>query len=191
MPAKSPPLFPATLFLALGAHNPIATALEWLLAEIWPQITARLPSASLHVIGEWSAADQTAFARPGVVFLGFVKELSAALRGGIMLVPLRVGSGLRVKNPRGTDTRGPRGDDHHRRRRLAGRSRNRNARRECRERICAGRRETGCGTGALVGHGPGGARSGQKKLLARHRTRAAQPDLPGADVEKVRRQKCW
>jgi glycosyltransferase involved in cell wall biosynthesis len=84
-------------FVALGAHNPNRDALEWLLAEIWPQITARLPSASLHVIGEWSAADQTAFARPGVVFLGFVKELSAALRGGIMLVPLRVGSGLRVK----------------------------------------------------------------------------------------------
>lgn len=84
-------------FVALGAHNPNRDALEWLLAEIWPQITAKLPSASLHVIGEWSEADQAAFTRPGVVFRGFVKELSAALRGGIMLVPLRVGSGLRVK----------------------------------------------------------------------------------------------
>jgi glycosyltransferase involved in cell wall biosynthesis len=84
-------------FVASGSHNPNRDALEWLLAEVWPQIAAKLPAASLRIIGEWSPEDQTAFARPRVEFLGFVKDLSPVLQGGIMLVPLRVGSGLRVK----------------------------------------------------------------------------------------------
>jgi glycosyltransferase involved in cell wall biosynthesis len=84
-------------FVASGSHNPNRDALEWLLSEIWPQIAARLPSATLRIIGEWSPEDRTAFARPGVDFLGFVPELAPVLHGGIMLVPLRVGSGLRVK----------------------------------------------------------------------------------------------
>ena len=84
-------------FVASGSHNPNRDALEWLLSEIWPQIAAQLPSATLRIIGEWSPADQALFARPGVKFLGFVPELPPVLHGGIMLVPLRVGSGLRVK----------------------------------------------------------------------------------------------
>jgi glycosyltransferase involved in cell wall biosynthesis len=71
--------------------------LEWLLKDIWPRIIKELPAAQLHVIGEWSAEEQSPFARPGVTFRGFVKELSPVLQGGIMLVPLRIGSGLRVK----------------------------------------------------------------------------------------------
>ena len=93
-----PPAFSGIFyFMASGAHNPNRDALEWLLAEIWPRIARQMPAAKLQIIGEWSEADQTNFARPGLIFRGFVKELAPLLQGGIMLVPLRIGSGLRVK----------------------------------------------------------------------------------------------
>lgn len=85
------------LFLASEGHGPNHDALEWLLANIWPEILRQMPSARLTVIGQWSELVKTKYALPGVTFAGFVKDLSSVLRGGIMLVPLRIGSGIRVK----------------------------------------------------------------------------------------------
>ena len=95
---KLPPSFEGQfLFLASEQHLPNRDGLEWLLGKIWPQISAELPSARLVVIGQWSEAGKARFAAPGVVFPGFVEDLGSRMRGGIMLVPLRIGSGIRVK----------------------------------------------------------------------------------------------
>jgi glycosyltransferase involved in cell wall biosynthesis len=85
------------LFVASGEHSPNRDALKWLLADIWPEILRRDPAAKLVVIGKWSEAAQAEFAGANVTFAGFVSDLSAAMRGGILLVPLRIGSGIRVK----------------------------------------------------------------------------------------------
>ncbi len=85
------------LFLASEDHLPNKDALEWLLAKIWPEILRQLPLARLVVIGQWSEAAKSKYAASGVEFAGFVKSLASVLRGGIMLVPLRIGSGIRVK----------------------------------------------------------------------------------------------
>ena len=85
------------LFVASEEHGPNRDALDWLLAEIWPQITKDLPSARLVVIGRWSDSAVTKRASSSVSFAGFVDHLPAALQRGIMLVPLRIGSGIRVK----------------------------------------------------------------------------------------------
>lgn len=85
------------LIVASEGHDPNRDALEWLLGEIWPIIVRDLPSARLVVVGRWSRSVQADFAAPSVSFPGFVDDLAATLRGGIMLVPLRIGSGIRVK----------------------------------------------------------------------------------------------
>jgi glycosyltransferase involved in cell wall biosynthesis len=85
------------LLVASEEHDPNRDALEWLLDEIWPLIVKELPSSRLVVVGRWSRSAQTHFAAPSVSFPGFVDDLAATLRGGIMLVPLRIGSGIRVK----------------------------------------------------------------------------------------------
>ena len=85
------------LLVASEGHDPNRDALEWLLGEIWPMIVKALPSAHLVVVGRWSRSVQAQFAAPSVSFPGFVDDLSTTLRGGIMLVPLRIGSGIRVK----------------------------------------------------------------------------------------------
>ncbi|HUD47513.1 MAG TPA: glycosyltransferase [Candidatus Baltobacteraceae bacterium] len=85
------------LIVASEEHAPNRDALEWLLEGIWPEILRQFPQAKLVVVGKWSEAAQARFAGEGVVFTGFVTDLSATLRAGIMLVPLRIGSGIRVK----------------------------------------------------------------------------------------------
>jgi polysaccharide biosynthesis protein PslH len=85
------------LFVASEEHPPNRDALEWLLAKIWPEVSRRLPSARLVVVGNWSEAAKSRLTSPTVNFSGFVDDLPATLRGGILLVPLRIGSGIRVK----------------------------------------------------------------------------------------------
>jgi glycosyltransferase involved in cell wall biosynthesis len=86
-------------FLFVGSDGLDANrdALDWLASEVWPVIAARLPEARLMVIGQWSEAVQARFASPAFTFTGFVQNLPAVIRGGIMLVPVRIGSGIRTK----------------------------------------------------------------------------------------------
>jgi polysaccharide biosynthesis protein PslH len=84
-------------FIGSEEHAPNRDALEWLLSDIWPRIAAALPDAKLLVVGAWS---QTWRARPPgnrVEFVGFVRNLAPTLHGSVMLVPLRIGSGIRTK----------------------------------------------------------------------------------------------
>jgi glycosyltransferase involved in cell wall biosynthesis len=84
-------------YVASEEHFPNRDGLEWLLAEVWPEIRKQLPSSTLNVIGRWTEAARSQLATPGLNFTGFVPDLPAALRGSIMLVPLRIGSGIRIK----------------------------------------------------------------------------------------------
>jgi glycosyltransferase involved in cell wall biosynthesis len=85
------------IFVGAGGHDPNRDALRWLLAAVWPLIQKEIPDAKLMVIGKWDEALQKAFQVSGISFTGFVPDLGAAMRGGIMLVPLRIGGGIRTK----------------------------------------------------------------------------------------------
>jgi glycosyltransferase involved in cell wall biosynthesis len=84
-------------FIASEAHDPNRDALEWLLEEIWPRIAAALPGASLNIIGEWSEKRKNRLTGAKINFTGYVKDLSSVMDGSVLLVPLRIGSGIRVK----------------------------------------------------------------------------------------------
>lgn len=85
------------LLVASEGHAPNRDALAWLLADVWPKIKSKLPLARLLVVGEWSESAKIRHSTAGLSFLGFIPELATTLRGGILLVPLRIGSGIRVK----------------------------------------------------------------------------------------------
>jgi glycosyltransferase involved in cell wall biosynthesis len=85
------------VFLASGDHLPNVDGLEWLLSHVWPGIAESLPSCSLHVVGKWKAKIRSRLASDRIRFCGFVPEVDKLLAGSIALVPLRVGSGIRVK----------------------------------------------------------------------------------------------
>lgn len=85
------------IFLGFEAHSPNLEGLEWFLAEIWPKIIARIPSASVEIVGQWNRSTVARLAASNVRFKGFVPNLPDVLKSGIVVVPLRVGSGIRVK----------------------------------------------------------------------------------------------
>jgi glycosyltransferase involved in cell wall biosynthesis len=85
------------LFVGSEEHSPNRDALDWLLSDIWSGITRQLPQARLTVIGRWSESAKASYAAAPIRFAGFVDNLAGALRGGIMLVPLKIGSGIRTK----------------------------------------------------------------------------------------------
>ncbi|HEX5234815.1 MAG TPA: glycosyltransferase [Silvibacterium sp.] len=85
------------ILLASEVHPPNRDALAWLIDAIWPEIFRALPSARLNVIGKWSKSSMAKYNAPGVSFSGYIPDLAESLRGGIMLAPLRIGSGIRVK----------------------------------------------------------------------------------------------
>ena len=85
------------VFVGSETHRPNADALSWLLEEIWPEIAAHLPDATLEVVGEWGDNWSTDRRGGRISFSGFTADLGAALRHAILLVPLRIGSGIRTK----------------------------------------------------------------------------------------------
>ncbi len=85
------------LFVGSEEHSPNRDALDWLLSDIWSGIARQLPRAQLTVIGRWSESAKASYSTAPVRFAGFVDNLSRVLRGGIMLVPLKIGSGIRTK----------------------------------------------------------------------------------------------
>ena len=84
--------------LFVGSNSlPNLQGLTWLLQEVWPQVLAKMPDATLAVAG--TVRDRWTGALPaGVELLGSVASLEAEYaRAAMCLVPLRVGSGLKIK----------------------------------------------------------------------------------------------
>jgi len=97
LPAVENPT-PSFVFVASEIHTPNTEGLIWFMREVWPKLKNTIPSATLEVIGRWSEAGQISV--PGseqIQFSGFVENLTLALQGKIMIVPLWVGSGIRTK----------------------------------------------------------------------------------------------
>jgi polysaccharide biosynthesis protein PslH len=97
-----PPNPAATRLLSVATmhYPPNAEALRWFRDEVWPLVRLAHPAAGLDVVGPrppddlagWGAADER------VRVPGFVADLDPLYRdAAIFIVPLRSGSGVRVK----------------------------------------------------------------------------------------------
>jgi glycosyltransferase involved in cell wall biosynthesis len=97
-PVSTHPFSGCLVYLGGSDHQPNVDAVSWFLKEMWPTLIARQPSLRLKVVGRWSPEARKPFKDlPGVVFTGFVEDLDDLLPGTIMIVPLRIGSGMRTK----------------------------------------------------------------------------------------------
>jgi succinoglycan biosynthesis protein ExoO len=85
----------AVLFVG-SAAAPNVDGVRWFIERCWPLIRARRPNARFHVAG---TVAQTFGPPPeGVSFLGHVHDLTPLYRrAGVVVSPLRVGSGLKIK----------------------------------------------------------------------------------------------
>lgn len=85
-------------FIGTYNHYPNENGLFWFLDNCWEEINANNEYV-LNIIGTWSAeliAEITQKYKR-VRFLGFVDDLSEAMKDSIMIVPILIGSGIRMK----------------------------------------------------------------------------------------------
>lgn len=82
-------------------YPPNADGIRWFLNEIFPQVLAAVPGASLTIIGKNPPADflQAAQANPQAVRVtGYVPDLTPWMeQAALMVVPVRAGGGMRVR----------------------------------------------------------------------------------------------
>ncbi len=74
-------------------------AVDYFVREVWPLVRARVPQARFIVTGGTGQVDVSHLAaQPGVTFAGYLPEIAPAIqKSWLVVVPLRVGGGTRLK----------------------------------------------------------------------------------------------
>jgi len=98
-PINQPFVFSKRLvFLGPEVHFPNLDGVDWFLNNCWTKLLKSDPRLRLSVLGKWSDEAKIMFSEfRNVTFEGFVEDLSSVMKGSIMIVPLRIGSGMRMK----------------------------------------------------------------------------------------------
>jgi glycosyltransferase involved in cell wall biosynthesis len=90
------------LFCGSLDYLPNREGLQWFHDSIWPRVRASRPDARLRVVGRGAARDDFESVRsdPSVEFIGEVEDVVPYYtQAGVCVVPLRLGSGTRLKIP--------------------------------------------------------------------------------------------
>lgn len=86
------------LFLGPDQHYPNIDGIDWFLKNCWESLRKLNPGLKLLIVGRWSEEKIKWFKDyPDVEFKGFVSDLSTIMEGSVMIVPLRIGGGMRMK----------------------------------------------------------------------------------------------
>jgi glycosyltransferase involved in cell wall biosynthesis len=85
------------VFIGGERHAPNKDAIEWYIKEILPEVN-KVEKLVLHIVGDWSAETISRYNHiPQIRFAGFVEDTVEYFRNSVMVVPVRVGSGIRTK----------------------------------------------------------------------------------------------
>ncbi|MBK5721753.1 glycosyltransferase family 4 protein [Dysgonomonas sp. Marseille-P4677] len=85
-------------FVGSCTHFPNVDGIKWFLSEVWTIILSKNKALELHIIGGgWTKEMFEDIGLTNVFFDGFVKDLSIILPNTISIVPIRIGSGMRMK----------------------------------------------------------------------------------------------
>src|SRR5712664_3950134 len=90
------------VFVGSMDWDPNEDGIVWLLREVYPRIRQAVPNASLSVVGRNPSLHLRAVAvrQPGVEITGWVPDVRPHLsQAEVVVVPLRVGGGTRIKIP--------------------------------------------------------------------------------------------
>lgn len=86
-------------FIGAPKHRPNYLAVKWFLDNCWDQLLSIDKNYKLKIIGRWGKSEMKEIGDvyKNVIFTGFVDDLGKELQNGIMIVPITVGSGIRMK----------------------------------------------------------------------------------------------
>ena len=97
-PSSDEPEEGRIVFTGLLTYRPNLDAARHLVDDILPRIRRRHPSVTLTIVGGGQPSDLEALRRPGVTVTGWVTDVRPHLRrASVVVAPLRVGSGTRLK----------------------------------------------------------------------------------------------
>ena len=86
------------IFIGSEGHYPNVDSIEWFLGEIWPLLHRKSRQLQFYIIGNWVKKNLGKYSSfKNVFFTGYLPDLSETMQGSIMIVPLRIGSGIRLK----------------------------------------------------------------------------------------------
>jgi len=86
------------LFVGNFMHPPNVDAALRLVHAIFPRVQAHIPGLSLHIVGDQPTAQIRELANETIVVTGRVPDVTPYLdRAAVVVVPLRMGGGMRVK----------------------------------------------------------------------------------------------
>lgn len=85
--------------IAIGSesHYPNADGLDWFISKVWPLLIQKNPNVKLYITGKWSEPTMNRLKKRQIIFTGFVENLNTLLSNSILVVPIRIGSGMRMK----------------------------------------------------------------------------------------------
>lgn len=86
-------------FVGPDCNLPNIAGLKWFLDNVWEQILQKDSYYRLQIIGRWNEKRiaELIEGRENVKYLGFVENLQPVLKDTIMIVPITIGSGIRMK----------------------------------------------------------------------------------------------
>jgi glycosyltransferase involved in cell wall biosynthesis len=87
------------VFLGGYEHTPNFLGVKWFLDNIWNKILDDNREVSFFIVGQWPEKVMKDMSKryKSVFFSGYVPDLSVVFKDSIMVVPLQIGSGMRMK----------------------------------------------------------------------------------------------
>lgn len=96
---SEPQAFSNLVFIGPDNHIPNYVGVLWFLENCWEKLLKIDDNYNLTIIGLWSEKNinNISLKYRNIHFSGFVNNLSIALQGKILIVPITIGSGIRMK----------------------------------------------------------------------------------------------
>lgn len=87
------------VFVGGGGHFPNADGMLWFSINVAPILKEKGFCGKIYVTGKWGDAIQNIIHEycPEITFAGFVDDIHKFINGKITIVPIRIGSGMRMK----------------------------------------------------------------------------------------------
>ena len=87
------------VFMGNSSHIPNVEGLVWFCSEVMPLLRKNKITTKLYVTGNWDSQSRKVLQDicNDIIFTGFVDDINAFINGHISIIPIRIGSGMRMK----------------------------------------------------------------------------------------------
>jgi glycosyltransferase involved in cell wall biosynthesis len=85
------------VFIGSSGHLPNTDGIDWFINEILPAVEKEIPDIKLEIIGRWESDYKKRYQKRDIVFSGFIENLETVFSSSLLIVPIRIGSGMRLK----------------------------------------------------------------------------------------------